>query len=611
MKKLSVIIAALFVMVIINSCSDEFLEKAPLGSTSENVFYSAKGIDALLTGTYAIVKGSYLWDVSWGASIQNWTYGSAASDDAYKGSEITDQIPANDIERWSVIPDNGYPADKWRLCIGHGVVRANKTLKVIAVTEAEGNITAEQANGFRAEARFLRGLFYFEAWLVFGDYVPLLTEETEDPTAVSNENTPGDVLNFIINDFKFAWENLPETQALPGKPTKYAAMGIAARAYMQELMYAEAKPLLQNIITSENYSLMPYFIDNFEIATNNNSESIFEIQACVNDYNESLNAEMGIGLNWPHGGDIGMCCGFHQPSQNLVNAYKVDPVTGLPLFDTFNNVDLANDAGISSDDEFIPATDPIDPRLDFTVGRRGIPYKDWGIMRGSNWIRKQSEGGPYMPVAKPFFNKSERYSLSTTTGWQTGINANNYRYLRYSHILLWRAEIAAFENDLELARTYINQIRDRADNKVVMGKVLIYTLPTSAYPWGPGTGDANYMDGTTGPYVDWTQPAANYLVGLYDPFADKEEAMRAAQWEQRLEFATEGRRFFDLRRWDELPAGMRVDMVATLNNFAQGDLRVREFMRGAVFTEKDKYMPVPQSQINLQPGVLVQNPDYR
>lgn len=610
MKKLSILFAALLVLVIINSCSEDFLDKKPLGSTSENVFYSAKGIDALLIGTYAIVKGSYLWDVSWGASIQNWTYGSAASDDAYKGSEITDQIPVNDIEKWSVTPSNGYPADKWRLTLGHGVVRANKTLKVINATEAEGNITADQANSFRAEARFLRGLFYFEAWLVFGDYIPLFTEDTEDPAAVSNQNDPGAVLAFIISDLKFAWENLPETQALVGKPTKYAAMGIAARAYMQELMYAEAKPLLENIILSLKYSLMPNFIDNFEIVTNNNRESIFEIQAAVNDINESLNAEMGIGLNWPHGGDIGMCCGFHQPSQNLVNAYKVDPVTGLPLFTTFNNVDLKNDAGITSDQAFIPATDPVDPRLDFTVGRRGIPYKDWGINRGSNWIRKQSEGGPYMPVAKPFFNKSERYSLSTTTGWQTGINANNYRYLRYSHILLWRAEIAAFENDLITARNYVNQIRDRADNKVVMGKVLITTLPASVYPWGPGSTDADYMDGTTGPYVDWTQPAANYQIGLYAPFVNKEEAMRAVQWEQRLEFATEGRRFFDLRRWDNLPAGMRVDMVQTLNDFAQGDLRVREFMRGAIFTERDKFMPVPEGQINLQPGVLVQNPDY-
>lgn len=607
MKKITIIMAVTLIVALFNSCSEEFLTKAPLGATSENVFYDEKGIDALLVGTYAMVTGSSLWEVSWGASIQNWTYGSVASDDAYKGSEVGDQAPVNEIERWEVLTTNNYPADKWRLNIGMGIDRANKTLNVIKATEEEGTIDAATANRFRAEVRFLRGLFNFEAWLVFGDYIPILTEDTEDPTLVSNQNAEGAVLNHIISDLQFAWENLPETQAQPGRATKYAAMALAARAYMQELMYAEAKPLLDNIINSGKYSLMPNFIDNFNIETNNNAESIFEIQANVNDINESLNAEMGIGLNWPHGSDIGMCCGFHQPSQTLVNAYKVDE-NGLPMFDTYNDVDLKNDQGIPSEATFVPDEHLLDPRLDWTVSRRGIPYKDWGINRGRDWIRNQLDGGPYMPAAKPFFKKSERYSLSTTTGWQTGINANNYRYLRYSHVLLWRAEIAAFENDLELARTYINMIRDRADNDVVMGRVQIYQLPPSVYPWGEGSSDGDYMSGGA---VDWTQPAANYKIGLYSSFASQAEAMRAAQWEQRLEFATEGRRFFDLRRWDELPAGMRVDMAETLNDFAEADLRVREFMEGKTFNPQvDKFMPIPQAQIDLQPDVLVQRPGY-
>ncbi len=606
MKKLSIILAAFLLVAMTYSCSEDFLTKAPQGSTSENVFYSEKGIDALLTGAYGMVKGSALWTVSWGASIQNWTYGSVASDDAYKGSEITDQVPVNEIERWEVVTTNGYPADKWRLNLGMGVDRVNKTLRVVQKTLDDGTISQETADRFRSELRFLRGLFYFEAWLVFGDYIPILDETVEDPALVSNENPADAVLNFIVADLAYAAGILPATQAQPGRPTKYAAKAIAARALLQELKYAEAKPLLDEIISSGKFELMPNFIDNFNIATENNKESVFEIQANVNDINESLNAEMGIGLNWPHGGDIGMCCGFHQPSQNLVNAFKVD-ANGLPLFDTFNNTDLKNDQGISSDQPFVPATDEVDPRLDWTVGRRGIPYKDWGIMRGSNWIRKQAEGGPYMPATKPFFKKSERYTLSTTTGWQTGINANNWRYIRYAHILLWRAEIAAFENDLVTARNYVNQIRDRADNKLVMGKVLITTLPTSVYPWGLNSTDADYGVGGS---VDWTQPAANYKIGQYPPFATKEEAMRAVQWEQRLEFAMEGRRFFDLRRWDELPAGLRVDMAATLNAFQQGDLRIRPFMNGANFSNKDKFMPVPQGQLDLQKGVLVQNPDY-
>jgi len=602
MKKLTILLVTTMLLSIALSCSEEFLTKEPLGATSENVFYSAKGIDALLTGCYSMIRGSALWTVSWGASIQNWTYGSAASDDAYKGSEVTDQMPVNDIERWEVTPTNGYPADKWRLCLGMGVDRCNKTIRVINKTLEDKIITEADAKLALAEARFLRAMFYFEARLVFGDYIPILKEDTPDPTKVTNTNADGAVLKFITDDLAYAAANLPASQALVGKPTKYAAMALAARAYLQDLKYTEAKPLLDAIISSGKYSLMPKFIQNFDIATNNNAESIFEIQANVNDINESLNAEMGIGLNWPHGGDIGMCCGFHQPSQNLVNAYKVD-ANGLPLFDTFNNTDFKNDAGIGSDESFVPDdTTPVDPRLDFTVSRRGIPYKDWGINRGSNWIRKQSEGGPYLPTSKPFFKKAERYTLSTTTGWQTGINANNYRYIRYAHVLLWRAECEAglAGGDLNKVKDLVNQIRTRAAADKVMGKCKVYVLPVEFYPWGK-TGD-----------VDFTVPAANYKIGTYASFANANEAMRAVQWEQRLEFATEGSRFFDLRRWDKLPNKIGgKSMSEILNAFAAGDLRVRQFMKGAVFSDKDKYQPVPQNQLDLQPGVLSQNPDYK
>ena len=120
-------------------------------------------------------------------------------------------------------------------------------------------------------------------------------------------------------------------------------------------------------------------------------------------------------------------------------------------------------------------------------------------------------------------------------------------------------------------------------------------------------------DHLTGGSVDWNVPAANYRVGLYEePFGGRAEAMRAVQWEQRLEFATEGHRFFDLRRWDNLPSELNsMPMAETLNSFAQADTRTRSFMSDAVFNPvRDKYMPIPQSQIDMQPGVLEQNPGY-
>lgn len=597
MKKLSIIMATVFLMAISFSCADSFLDKKPLGSTSEEVFYSEKGVNALLVGAYSMVKGSALWTVSWGASITNWTYGSVASDDGAKGSNQGDQIPINEIEQWNVSTTNNYPADKWVLNIGMGVNRCNIVLNVIAKTPSIAPATATE---LKAEARFLRGLYYFESWLVFGDRIPLIPEDKVDvANTISNDNAPGAVLKFIEDDLAFAAANLPAKQSQVGRATKWAAKALAARAYLQVLDYASAKPLLDDIINSGQFSLADNFFDNFRIAKNNNVEGIFEIQRNVNDINESLNGEMGIGLNAPYAPELGMCCGFHQPTQNLANAFKVD-ANGLPLFDTFNDTDLKNDQGIASTDEFIPATDLLDPRIDFTMGRRGLPYMDWGIMRGMDWIRDQSWGGPYVTVEKTFFYKSERNTLSTTTGWQTGINANNFRYLRFGHILLWRAEVAAFEGDLATALKYVNMIRVRAGKEVVMGKVNIYKLPVSV-----NTGD------TWKQYVDFTKPAANYKIGTYTSFANKNEAMRAVQWEQRLEFATEGMRFFDLRRWDKLPEGLRVNMKATLEAFAAADQRIRPIvMKGATFDEKDRYMPVPQVQLDLEPGVLKQNPRY-
>jgi hypothetical protein len=78
--------------------------------------------------------------------------------------------------------------------------------------------------------------------------------------------------------------------------------------------------------------------------------------------------------------------------------------------------------------------------------------------------------------------------------------------------------------------------------------------------------------------------------------------MKAVQFEMRLEFAMEGSRFFDLRRW-----GLA---KTVLNQYAKDDLRTRQFLKGAVVTDKSLLAPIPQTQIDLQPGVLTQNPDY-
>ena len=582
MKKTKYIVFLTVIMAFALSCSENFLTKAPLGVTSENIFYDAKGINALLTGTYAMVGGKgdtyENWDITWGSSVTNWTFGGIAGGDAYKGSTETDQIPINEIERWNIQTTNGYAADKWKWFL-KGVTRANGVLKVLKATKT---LTTDEATEFEAETRFLRGWFNFEAWLVFKN-IPIIKEDTPDATKVPNT---ADAMPAIIEDLTFAINNLPDLakQAEPGRPTKYAAMAVLARAYMQTLNYTAAKPLLDGIISSGKFSLMPNFFDNFDITHRNNAESIFEIERAINNGStDGGSADIGTGLNAPQGSDIGTCCGFFQPSQDLVNAFKVD-ANGLPLLDTYNQVDLKNDMNVNSSDVFVPFTDVVDPRLDYTVSRRGIPFMDWGVNRGNDWIRLQSNGGPYLPAPKAFYKKSEKTAANPSTGWQGGVSTNNFRYYRLSHVLLWRAEIAASEGDLPTALGLVNQIRNRANHQHLMGLVTKYTLP-----------DLNVT-------IDLTKEAANYNVKPYASFPNKDYAMKAVQFEMRLEFAMEGLRFFDLRRWGIAKT--------VLNQYAKDDLRTRQFLTGAVVTDKSLLAPIPQTQMDLQPGVLVQNPGY-
>jgi hypothetical protein len=170
-------------------------------------------------------------------------------------------------------------------------------------------------------------------------------------------------------------------------------------------------------------------------------------------------------------------------------------------------------------------------------------------------------------------------------------NGKNYRMYRLTNILLWRAEIAVEDNDLELARSVVNLIRNRAK-----GSTPVMGLCTS------------YSNLSINPVVDWTKPAANYKVEPYPSghpaFSSKSEARKAVRMEIRLEFATEGHRFFDLRRWT-------IDEVV-LNDYIARDNQFRTFMQGAVYDpEKDDYWPLPQSQIQLQKRVLLQDPSYK
>lgn len=184
----------------------------------------------------------------------------------------------------------------------------------------------------------LRGHFHFELKKMYNN-VPYIDEKIYNSNDLESTKMPNteDIWPKINADLQAAYGALPAKQSQPGRPTKWAAAATLAKAYLFQKKYAEAKTLLEAVVASGQYKLMDRYHDNFRTVTNNNAESIFEVQYSVNDgASGGENGNIGSTLNYPYGGGgVTTCCGFFQPSQNLVNAFKTD-ANGLPLMDTFN-----------------------------------------------------------------------------------------------------------------------------------------------------------------------------------------------------------------------------------------------------------------------------------
>ena len=528
----------------------------------------------------------------------DWVFGSAASDDAYKGSDVGDQPNFNLVERYEATSNNPYMFDRWRTSY-EGVTRANNTLISLKSNPAASNPANEiRSMQIEAEAKYLRAWFHFSANKVFKNIPYIRTPDEQDgkqPLEIPNTDAGW---NGIEEDLLWIIDNnaLPHrwSGANLGRANIWAAKTLLAQAYMYQNRLQDAKPLLDDIINNGGFSLRPNYYDNFDERTENNSESIFELQASVTGTTHT--SMLLTTAVFPQYGPASFGWGFYQPSQSLVEAFQVGS-DGLPILDVNQRATVENDMGIWSNFNFTPTDKLLDPRLDWTVARRGIPFLDWGVFAGLYWIREQENGGPYMTKKFIHFN--------ATSGQQTpyrNYNDRNFRYHRLSHVLLWRAEVAVEDGDLALASNLVNLVRNRIKNgHVVMGLVTSTTIGNdgkSQYHGGPPL------------EIDHTKPAANYSVEPYPAghiaFDNQANAREAVRMEIRLEFATEGHRFFDLRRWGQSAATPGYD-VDVLNRYIADDSEFRSFMTGAAYSAADRYWPIPQSQLDLQPGVLTQS----
>jgi starch-binding outer membrane protein, SusD/RagB family len=563
-------------------CKESFLTDAaaPQGVLDAGVLANAAGVEGNLIAAYRSLDVTGASGAIPGAA-SNWIWGSVASDDAYKGSEPTDFTQIDDIERyhWSSSQADGILNDKWR-AMYEGVSRTNATLRLLkqVVKDSPSELSAADAAGIEGEATFLRAHYMFENYKMWGN-VPYIREDDTDLRKASLQ-APA-VAAEILKDLDAAIAKLPTTprKGQVGRATQWTAKAYKGRLQLFMGNYAGALTTLREVVASGVYALQPSYDQvwtGFQ-AYSNGKETIFAYQASANDgESNGNNANFGERLNFPHSGSPFGCCGFHQPSQNMINSFVTDAATGLPTMITNPatwNVDDANYNAAKT------ATMSLDPRIDFTAGRDGVPFKDWGT-HNPDWIRNIPNGGPYS--AKK--NVHEKASgAQSSVGWvNTQLNSVNIHILRYADVLLLLAEAEIEAGTLDNARLLVNQVRTRAGVKAQ----------------GLGTTTANIAVPITDPSITW----AKYNVGTYPSFATKQYAIDAVRAERKIELALEGHRFFDLRRWGVVETTMNAYMgIGGQSGVGGGAEKNRRpyFTAAEPVTARHRLYPIPTVQVEL------------
>lgn len=577
MKKIKICAIALAMGLSLTSCND-FLDYTPTAVVDEDKAMSEP--EDMVNSAYAM-----LGDCWYSYPFNLWPYGDLASDDCLKGGGGTGDTGYHDMEVWSSLTSTRGELDELWYRLFCAVSRCNRAL-VSLEKNGDAKLGADLTTEREAEVRFLRAHFYFKLLQVFRQ-VPWIDEKVyEDKATEKTSNTEftyEQLFQKVIDDFQFAYDHLPETQSDGGRANKIAAAGYLAKCYLTlawgdgyeatdgpdhiNKQYMQKVVDYTQVVKDSKYGFMEDYGDIFLPEYKNSKESIFAVQC--SDYSQDhtkygranwsnmLNGCWGI---WSCGWD------FHKPSQNLVDAYKTR--NGLPEFDDYDKTD---DHPVNGK----PNAQKWDPRLFHTVGMPGFPYKyesEYTLTKNNS--RTPNTYGYYTSLKEvPQRSKGESYNRP----WQA-FAMNDY-VLRYTDVMLMRAEALIELDRLEEARTIINDIRQRAANSV--SKHIEYA-------------------------------ADQCKISLYPDsyFKDKETARKCLRWERRLETGQEHERFFDLRRWGMLSSTLNSYFTREVNDSYDGQVYA-QYYKDAHFTKgKNEFFPVPYNQIYYIPGLYTQNKGY-
>lgn len=536
------------------SC-DDMLDCRPQGSFTKDQIGPDEAVD-MMTSAYATLMCHYFGNnESFAGPINNWVI-DLRSDDALKGGDnVTMEGYMHQLEIGNVESNSDILNFKWRNNY-YSISRCNNAIKALL---GATQLSDTERDAMVGEMKTLRAYYYFDMYRLF-DRFPYFDEEVADPSGCrADEYTRPEIMQFIYNDLQWAYGVMVERQSQAARFNKYVAAAVMARVALFNNDFATAETYADYVIKSGQYQLYANFLDISKPEFNNQMESVMAVQ--FSSANEGAQYNycncLNLSYNFTDGNKTDTYYGngddFYIGSQDLINAFATDD-NGLPYLNDPKN---SHEVGNTVSNQICDYAGNVDPRLDFTFGRIGFPWR--GLTYDEWWCRNLPLYGQYSPK-KAYTAPDSPYCQTGIVPW--GASSLNYIIIRYADVLLMKAE-ALIEQDKQLdeARSLINQVRARANRS---------------------------MDTAYAP-VDFNPFLANYKVEQY-PAAGwtKDYARKAVRHERRIEFAMEGLRWFDLLRW-----GIAEQ---TVNDYYKYEVKFQPYYSTAHLSAKDFYFPVPLNQ---------------
>ena len=392
------------------SCSDDFIEVPSNDPNSEEFFNSEADYQNALIAAYDMLQSSYI----------NVLMGEIASDNTLAGGESASDVPGiQQIDDMIHTSENVQLRDLWGWMYA-GVNRANFIMEFKDKTDFTGK------NEVIGQTRFLRAYYYFELVKWFGDVPLVVDQRIEFGDQFEVDRTPkAQVYAQIQEDLEFAAANLPASQADIGRVTKGAAQALLGKVLLYQDKFDEAGVVLETVINSGPYSLIPDYTTMFENDNENNAESVFEVQ-----YTDVQGAGFGC-LQCSEGNVAVGFNGIRSYNGPLFESGFSFNVPTQEVVDEFENGDLRKDVAI----------------LDIDA---------WAALTGATFVTGFEHTGYYN-------RKYIAREGDLNTGDANLTNPNNYRSIRFADVLLMAAEALnrGGINDSR-ARTYLNRVRVRA-----------------------------------------------------------------------------------------------------------------------------------------------------